>query len=65
MGPTAQARKSEDIPHKEWLCKHKAHVYKDAALPLPELDINTDLKIGPTQFAIKLNHGRIYRLLIL
>lgn len=65
VGPTAQTRKSEDIPPKERLCKHKARVYKDASLPLPQLDINTDLKIGPTQFVIKLNHGRIHRLLIL
>lgn len=48
VGPMAQARKSEDIPHKERLCKHKASVYKDASLPLPQSDIDTGLKTEPT-----------------
>lgn len=48
VGPMAQARKSEDITHKERLCKHKASVYKDASLPLPQLGIDTGLKTEPT-----------------
>lgn len=45
----AQARNSEDTPHKVRLCKHKLSVYRDASLFLPQLNINSGLRIGPTQ----------------